>query len=113
MLAEIFAKAFSACVEWTNTLFEVTGARGLVVSAFILSLCVSLFIMPLRGPGVGNIGDIADFTQNVIHQGKHQSGNFVSGNRMYKGKFARNNVSSKQVRKARHTTYYAGGSGKR
>lgn len=71
----LFKTVFSECAVWTNQLFDAVGGKGVVISAFILVVIVSLLFIPLRGRTlVVSPGDFMDFTANVTYKPKHAQG---------------------------------------
>lgn len=87
-ILEILIKAVAVCVKWTNELFVATDGLGVVVAMFIIVLCVSLFLMPIRGLGSAN-GDSAlgDLARQSIHKGKYSNGKRSNPPIGYKGKY--------------------------
>lgn len=61
---DIMITALEACVDWTIQLFDKMDASGYLVAVFILTLTVSLILIPMRGFRVG--GGLADAASGAI-----------------------------------------------
>ena len=98
---EVIATAFSACVQWTDTLLDRTGGKGFVIAAIIIVFITSLFLMPLRGGHVALNGAIVDYAGNSIHHPGRYAKGYSVGSRRKVGKFERGNSSARLARNAR------------
>lgn len=60
-----FKTIFLKCAEWTSSLFDAVGGKGVVLAAFFVVLAVTLLVLPIRGRGIDVSFD--DFTKSVIN----------------------------------------------
>lgn len=87
-ILDLLASVFEACVKWTTELFVATDGSALVLAVFLITLSVSMFLMPLRGLGSAN-GDSAlgDLVRQTTYKGKYSSGKRSNPPKGYKGKY--------------------------
>lgn len=98
--------AIIACLGWFDAIMTQIDGLGVIVAAFIVVLTVTMFLLPLRGGGIGTFDYIADLTGQAIyndkHSGKYRSGKTVHSSKYYRGKFEKGNNSAKLARNARN-----------
>lgn len=63
---------FEACADWTTQLLDAVGGTGIVISAFVLIMVVSVLFIPLRGSAIYGF---TDYTKNSMHKAIKRSGN--------------------------------------
>lgn len=73
---------------WIEAILDGTGGTMVVLSAIVIALVASLFIVPIRG-GSGTFGTqfIGDFVKSYSYSGKYSNGKTTAISRPGKGKF--------------------------
>lgn len=63
---EMFVIVFRYCVNWFSSLVSAMGVGDIILAALVLTLVVSLLLLPIRGRGISTI-QFGDFTANKTH----------------------------------------------
>lgn len=83
----IMITALEACVDWTIQLFDKMDASGYLVAVFILTLTVSLILIPMRGFRIG--GPLTDAASGAISSVKSVKADAVRQQRQAAGRSTR------------------------